>query len=132
MASVKVKGILWGLLFGFTGFIYLSIPTKLIFTYWLWLNAIVDFEGNAIYTYALFAVFGYVVAEIVAFVYFTAMVRAFAQSNKPVDTPSYGISYGVKKVAIITSLLFIILMVTWYIIFQQIAIYSLDFPPIPD
>jgi len=129
MGNVQIKGWLWGFLFLYTAFIVFSVPTKLIFTYWISLNEIVNDKGQAIYTYALFAVFGYVVMIIISAVYLTAAVRAFVQSSKPVDTPSFGISKGVKTVGIVISIIYTLFMIIWFLLFQQIAIYSLPLPP---
>ena len=54
------KGILWGVIFFLTALIYMTIPTYLIFKFWVFLNELVDWEGKPIYTFALLSLFLYI------------------------------------------------------------------------
>ena len=132
MAEKKTFAYLWGILFGFTFIMMILVPTKLVVNYWLWLNAIVDLNGNAIYTYALFAIFGYIVCIIISLINLAACGRAFVQANKGVnDVPTFGIPRAVKGYAIVTSAFLIGIFAVYYFIFGVIAIFSLSPPPLP-
>ncbi len=128
MGKIQLKGILWGLLFLLTAIIYLVIPTHLVFKYWRFLNEIVDIEGKYIYTYALLAIFGYIISNFIVVIYIASMLRAFVQCNKEEDIPSFGIPKGVKGFALVSSILLVSLMIIWYMLFQEIAIFALKAP----
>lgn len=132
MAEKKLYAYGWGVLFAFTFVMFVLIPTKIVLNYWLWLNAIVDFGGNAIYTYALFAIFAYIVCIIISLINLAACCRAFVQSNKGLnDVPTFGIPRAVKGFAIVTSAFFVAIFVIYYFVFGVIAIFSLTPPPLP-
>ena len=105
----KVKGIIWAIVFALTAAIYLSIPTHLIVTYWVWLN---DFaiNGKPVYTFALLMLFLYMIALILAAIYVAAMFRAIYQ-RKNTDL---GIPKGVQWWGAVTCILIIGFMVFWF------------------
>ena len=104
------KGILWGIVFFITAIIYYTVPTYLIFTYWIWLNELIDPEGNPIYTFALLALFTYFVTLLVALIYSVATVRAIVQRN---NEEGLGIPKGVKWFGFISTMIVVSLMVIW-------------------
>ena len=116
------KGILWGIVFAISFLIYLAIPTYLIVTYWVFLNEMVDLEGRPIYTFALLALFLYLVLLIVCLIFAAAMVRAVVQRNNEKD--GLGIPNGVKGVGLVSTISVILLMVLWYLLFNEIAIFT--------
>jgi len=116
------KGILWGIVFAISFLIYLAIPTYLIVTYWVFLNEMVDLEGRPIYTFALLALFLYLVLLIVSLIFIAAAVRAFVQRNNKKD--GLGIPNGVKGVGLVSTISVILLMVIWYLLFNEIAIIT--------
>ena len=131
MAST-ITAYLWGILFAFTFVMFVLVPTKIVVNYWLWLNAIVDLNGNAIYTYALFAIFGYIICIIISLINLAACARAFVQSKKGLDdVPTFGIPRAVKGYAVVTSIFFVALFAIYYFLFGVIAIFSLVPPPLP-
>jgi hypothetical protein len=105
----KVKGIIWAIVFALTAAIYLSIPTHLIVTYWIWLN---DFaiNGKPVYTFALLMLFLYIIALILAAIYVAATFRAIYQ-RKNTDL---GIPKGVQWWGAMTCILIIGFMVFWF------------------
>ena len=105
----KVKGIVWAIVFALTAALYLSIPTHLIVTYWVWLN---DFaiNGKPVYTFALLMLFLYIIALILAAIYVAAMFRAIYQ-RKNTDL---GIPKGVQWWGAMTCILIIGFMVFWF------------------
>ena len=119
------KGILWGIVFFITAIIYYTIPTYLIFTYWIWLNELIDPEGNPIYTFALLALFIYFVTLLVALIYSVATVRAIVQRK---NEKGLGIPKGVKWFGFISTMIVVSLMIIWYFLFNEIAIFTLA-PP---
>jgi hypothetical protein len=119
------KGILWSIVFLITTVIYFSIPTYLIFTYWIWLNDLVDPEGQPIYTFALLALFLYFVTLLVGLIYSIATVRAIVQRK---NEEGLGIPKGVKGFGLVSTIFVVLLMVIWYILFNEIAIFTLG-PP---
>jgi hypothetical protein len=119
------KGILWSIVFLITTVIYFSIPTYLIFTYWIWLNDLVDPEGQPIYTFALLALFLYFVTLLVGLIYSIATVRAIFQRK---NEEGLGIPKGVKGFGLVSTIFVVSLMVIWYILFNEIAIFTLG-PP---
>jgi len=127
--AVSIKGILWGLLFCVSAFILFTIPTILIVTYWIDLNQLVDLQGKPIYTYAMFAVFCFIVVIIIGFIMVAAMFRAFVQCKNPEeDVPSFGIPRAVKGFAIVTTAIIGVIMILWYVFVGEIAFYVLVFP----
>ncbi|GAG82363.1 unnamed protein product [marine sediment metagenome] len=125
MAEKRNKGILWGIVFFITAIIYYTIPTYLIFTYWIWLNELIDLEGNPIYTFALLALFTYFVTLLVALIYSVATVRAIVQRK---NEEGLGIPKGVKWFGFISTMIVVSLMIIWYFLFNEIAIFTLT-PP---
>jgi len=115
------KGILWGIVFFITTIIYYTIPTYLIFTYWIWLNELIDPEGNPIYTFALLALFTYFVTLLVALIYSVAAVRAIVQRK---NVEGLGIPKGVKWFGLISTIIVVALMVIWFYLFGEIAIFT--------
>ena len=118
---MAIKGILWSIVFALTFLIYITVPTYLIVTYWIFLNEITDDQGRPLYTYALLALFFFLVALIVSLIYFAAMVRAIIQRN---NEEGLGIPNGVKVFGLITTIIVVSLMVIWYILFSEIAIFT--------
>ena len=116
------KGILWSIVFLITTVIYFSIPTYLIFAYWIWLNDLVDPEGRPIYTFALLALFLYFVTLLVGLIYSVATVRAIAQRK---NEEGLGIPKGVKGFGLVSTIIVVSLMVIWYILYNDIAIFTL-------
>ena len=115
------KGILWGIVFFVTAIVYYTVPTYLIFTYWIWLNEIVDPEGRPIYTFALLALFTYFVTLLVALIYSVATVRAIVQRK---NKEGLGIPKGVKGFGLVSTTIVVSLMVIWYFLFNEIAIFT--------
>ena len=118
---MEVKGILWSMVFAITFLIYITVPTYLIVTYWIFLNEITDDKGRPLYTFALLSLFFFLVALIVSLIYFAAMVRAIIQRK---NDEGLGIPTGVKIFGLITTIIVVSLMVIWYILFNEIAIFS--------
>jgi len=114
------KGILWGIVFLFTATIYAAIPTYLIVRFWVWLNSF------PVYTLSLFMLFLWIVAIIVVLIYIVAMVRAFIQRN---NKEGLGIPKGVKGFGLISTVIVLVFMLVWYLLFRQIAFFSMV-PPI--
>ncbi|MHA2121649.1 MAG: hypothetical protein ACW990_10630 [Promethearchaeota archaeon] len=119
MTSNSLKGILWGILFFLTAVIYGSIPTYLIVRFWVWLN---DFP---VYTLSLFTLFLWIVTLIVMLIYVVAMIRAFIQRK---NEEGLGIPKGVKYFGLVSTVIIGILMVIWFLLFNQIAFFSM-IPP---
>ncbi|MFX0070515.1 MAG: hypothetical protein ACFFAO_05425 [Candidatus Hermodarchaeota archaeon] len=122
---MAMKGILWSLVFFITALIYYIIPTYLIFTFWVWLNEIRDAEGRPFYTFALLALFLYAVSLLVALIYTIASVRAILQRN---NEEGLGIPNGVKGFGLVSAMFIVSLMVIWYYLFNEIAIFTFT-PP---
>ena len=114
------KGIAWGIVFFLTAAIYATIPTYLIVRYWVWLNSF------PVYTLSLFMLFLWIVALIVVVIYIVAMIRAFIQRN---NEEGLGIPRGVKGFGLISTVIVLVFMLIWYLIFRQIAFFSMV-PPI--
>ncbi|TFG25789.1 MAG: hypothetical protein EU532_11365 [Promethearchaeota archaeon] len=119
------KGILWSIVFLITTIIYFTIPTYLIFTYWIWLNEIVDPEGQPVYTYALLALFLYFVTLLVGLIYSVATVRAVVQRK---NEEGLGIPKGVKGFGLVSTIFVVSLMIIWYYLFNEIAIFTWKVP----
>jgi len=69
--------------------------------------------------------FLWIVAIIIVLIYIVAMVRAFIQRN---NEEGLGIPRGVKGFGLVTTVITVIFMVVWYLIFGQIAFFSM-IPP---
>jgi len=122
---MALKGILWSFVFFLTAVIFISIPSYLIFEYWILLNILVDLEGRPIYTFALFAVFLYIVSLLVAVIYLVAGVRAIVQCR---NEEGLGIPKGVKGFGLAVDVFIIIFFMIWYLLFNEIAIFSYGSP----
>jgi len=122
---MALKGILWSIVFFITAIIYIAIPTYLIFEWWKLLNALVDLEGRPIYTFALFAIFLYIVALLVALIYVVAAARAIVQCR---NKEGLGIPKGVKGFGLASAIIVITFFVAWYYFFGEIAIFSWGSP----
>ena len=114
------KGIAWGFVFFLTAIIYSTIPTYLIVRFWVWLNSF------PVYTLSLFMLFLWIVAIIIVLIYIVAMIRAFVQRN---NEEGLGIPRGVKGFGLISTIVIVVFMVIWYILFGQIAFFTMV-PPI--
>lgn len=120
----QFKGIMWGFIYGLTAIIYLAIPLKLIWTYWIPLNNL-TLLGKEIYTVALLALFIYIITIIIGAIYIAAMFRAFFQRKNP----DLGIPKGVQGVGLVTSIGVTAFMIIWFIITGgQIAFFSMMAP----
>jgi len=119
MTSRSLKGVLWGLLFFLTAVIYGSIPTYLIVRYWIALNAL------PVYTLSLFMLFLWIVTLIITLIYIVAMIRAFIQRK---NVEGLGIPKGIKGFGLVSTIIIIGFMITWYLIFKQVAFFSM-IPP---
>lgn len=113
---MALKGIVWGIVFFFTATIYSVIPTYLIVRYWVWLNSF------PVYTLSLFMLFLWIVALIIVLIYIVAMIRAFIQRN---NEEGLGIPRGVKGFGLISTVIILSFMLIWYLIFNQIAFFSM-------
>ena len=116
----STKGFLWSTVSFLTAAIYGSIPTYLIVTYWQWINSIL-WEGEPIYTLTLFILFLWFISLILTVIFLVAGIRAIIQRKNE----DLGIPRGVKGFGAITSGAVIIFMIIWYIIFNQIAFFSM-------
>ena len=105
----KVIGIIWAIVFALTAAIYLSIPTHLIVTYWVWLNNFA-INGKPVYTFALLMLFFYIIAIILAAIFVAAMFRAIYQRKNT----ELGIPKGVQWWGAMTCILIIGFMVFWF------------------
>ena len=119
MTSNSLKGILWGIVFFLTAVIYSSIPTYVIVRFWVWLNSF------PVYTLSLFMLFLWIVAIIVVLIYIVAMIRAFIQRKNE----DLGIPRGVKGFGLVSTIIIAVFMLIWYLIFGQIAFFSMIPPP---
>ncbi|NHJ25490.1 MAG: hypothetical protein EAX89_12985 [Candidatus Lokiarchaeota archaeon] len=119
----STKGYLWSLTFFLTAAIYGSIPTYLIVTFWQWLNSL-TFDGEPIYTLTLFVLFMWIISLIVTLIYLVAMVRAIIQRKNE----DLGIPKGVKYFGLVSTLIIVGFMIVWFILFQQIAFFSMTRP----
>ena len=105
---MAMKGILWSIVFFLTAVILIFIPSYLIFEYWIALNKMVDFEGRPIYTFALIAVFFYIVSLLVAVIYLVAGVRAIVQCR---NEEGLGIPKGVKGFGLVVDIFVMLLSI---------------------
>jgi len=116
----SVKGYSWSFVFLSTAVIYGSIPTYLIVVYWQWLNAFTIF-GEPIYTLTLFTLFLWIISLIVTLIYLVAMIRAMVQRK----SEDLGIPKGVKYLGLITPIVIITFMTVWYVLFQEVAFFTM-------
>jgi len=119
----SLKGYLWSVTFLLTAAIYGSIPTYLIVSYWRWLNAL-TFNGEPIYTLTLFMLFLWIVSLIITLIYLVATIRAIVQRKNE----DLGIPKGVSYFGLITDIVIVAFMIVWYLIFNQIAFFSMVSP----
>jgi hypothetical protein len=119
----STKGFLWSIVSFVTAAVYGAIPTYLIVTYWQYINSIV-WDGQPIYTLTLFVLFLWFVSLILTVIYLVAGVRAIIQRKNE----DLGIPRGVKWFGVISSGIVIIFMIIWYIIFNEIAFFSMISP----
>ena len=105
----KVIGIIWAIVFALTAALYISIPTHLIVTYWVWLNNFA-INGKPVYTFALLMLFFYIIALILAAIFVAAMFRAIYQRKNT----ELGIPKGVQWWGAMTCILIIGFMVFWF------------------
>ena len=117
------KGYSWSITLLITCLIYSVIPTYMIIKYWVWLNDL-TFNGEPIYTLSLFMLFLWIVCLLVAIIYFIASARAIVQRKND----DLGIPKGVKGFGLISTLVLIIFMIIWFLIFGQIAFFVMA-PP---
>ena len=105
----KVIGIIWAIVFALTAALYISIPTHLIVTYWVWLNNFA-INGKPVFTFALLMLFFYIIALILAAIFVAAMFRAIYQRKNT----ELGIPKGVQWWGAMTCILIIGFMVFWF------------------
>ncbi len=117
---MAAKGILWGIVFFLSAVIFFTIPTYLIVTFWVWLNEFTIGE-KPVYTLALFILFLYLISIIVSVIYVAAMGRAFVQRKNE----DLGIPKGIKGFGLVSVIVIISFMVIWYLLFGQIAFFSM-------
>jgi len=118
---MALKGILWSLAFFLTAISLITISSFLIFEWWKFLNILVDPEGKPIYTFALFAIFLYIVSLLVALIYFVACIRALVQCR---NKEGLGIPKGVKGFGLVLDILVIALFALWYYFFGVLAVFT--------
>ena len=119
----STKRFAWSFVFLLTAAIYGSIPTHLIFNYWAWLNTL-RFDREPIYTLLLFVLFLWIVALLITLIYIVAAIRAIVQRKSEAS----GIPKGVYRFGVVSSLGIVTFMVTWYILSNKIAFFSM-LPP---
>jgi hypothetical protein len=122
----SIKGFAWSFVFFLTAAIYGSIPTYLIVNYWAWLGRLRDVSGEPIYTLLLFVLFCWIVALLITLIYIVAGIRAVIQ-RKNEDS---GISKGIYRYGLTSTLIVVAFMIVWFIIFQEIAFFSARPPPL--
>jgi len=103
--------------------IYGSIPSYVIISYWEWLNAL-RYAGQPIYTLSLFVLFLWIVSLLVTLIYIVAMIRAIVQRK----SEDLGIPKGVKGFGLVSTIVVIVFMVVWYLLYNQVAFFSM-MPP---
>ena len=114
----SIKGFLWSFVFLLTFGIYGSIPTYLIFSYWEWLNAL-RYAGQPIYTLSLFVLFLWIVSLLVTLIYIVATIRSIVQRKNE----NLGIPKGVKGFGLVSTIVVVVFMVVWYLLFNQVAFF---------
>ncbi|MHA1437220.1 MAG: hypothetical protein ACTSPD_06550 [Promethearchaeota archaeon] len=116
----QIKAILWGLLFFLAALIFIIIPTYLIWIYYEPL-ANLTIDEKPVYTYALFAVFAYIITIIITMIMVAAGCRAIVQRK----SEDLGIPKAVKGFGLISTMLVITFMIIWYILFSELAFFAL-------
>jgi len=116
----SIKGFLWSFVFLLTFVIYGSIPSYVIISYWEWLNAL-RYAGQPIYTLSLFVLFLWIVSLLVTLIYIVAMIRAIVQRK----SEDLGIPKGVKGFGLVSTIVVVVFMVVWYLLFNQVAFFSM-------
>jgi hypothetical protein len=106
-----------------TAAIYSSIPTHLIFNYWAWLNTL-RFDNEPVYTLLLFVLFLWIVSLLITLIYIVAAIRAIVQRK----SEESGIPKGIFRFGVVSSVGIVAFMITWYIITNKIAFFSM-LPP---
>jgi len=119
----SVKGYLWSIVFFLTAAIYSSIPTYVIVVYWPLLNSF-ELDGRPVYTIPLFILFLWIIALIIFVIYVVAMIRAIIQRKNE----DLGIPKGIKYYGLISSIVVIAFMIIWFILFNEIAFFSMTRP----
>ncbi|MFX1238434.1 MAG: hypothetical protein ACFFAS_15165 [Promethearchaeota archaeon] len=119
----RVQGIIGAIVYTLTSTIYIAIPTKLISTFWVWLNGIM-YNDKPVYTLALLVLFLYIITLIISVIYIAATVRAIAQSKNS----DLGIPKGVQWFGAISTVFVVSFMIFWFVMTGQVAIFSL-MPP---
>ncbi|NHJ19601.1 MAG: hypothetical protein EAX91_01565 [Candidatus Lokiarchaeota archaeon] len=122
----STKGFAWSFVFFLTAAIYGSIPTHLIVNYWAWLGTLRDISGEPVYTLLLFILFCWIVALLITLIYIVAGIRAIVQ-RKNEDS---GISKGIYRYGMVSTILVVAFMIVWFILFQEIAFFSMLPPPL--
>ena len=122
----STKGFAWSFVFFLTAAIYGSIPTHLIVNYWAWLGTLRDISGESVYTLLLFILFCWIVALLITLIYIVAGIRAIIQ-RKNEDS---GISKGIYRYGMVSTIIVVAFMIVWYILFQEIAFFSMLPPPL--
>lgn len=122
----SIKGFAWSFVFFLTAAIYGSIPTYLIFNYWAWLGRLRDLSGEPMYTLLLFVLFCWIVALLITLIYVVAGIRAIVQ-RKNQDS---GISKGIYRYGMVSTIILVAFMIVWFILFQEIAFFSMLPPPL--
>jgi len=116
----SIKGILWSIVFFLSAAIYGSIPTYLIVTFWKWLNNL-TFMGEPVYTLSLFVLFLWIITLLITLIYLIAGIRAIVQRKND----DLGISKGIKYFGLISTIITITFMTIWYLLFGEIAFFSM-------
>lgn len=119
MTSRSLKGVLWSFLFFLTAVIYGSIPTYLIVSFWVWLNCF------PVYTLSLIMLFLWIVSLIITLIYIVAMIRGLIQRK---NEEGLGIPKGIKGFGLVSTIIIAGFMIIWYLIFNQIAFFSMIAP----
>ena len=66
--------------------------------------------------------FLWIVSLIITLIYIVAMIRAFVQRN---NEEGLGIPKGVKGFGLVSTVIIVVFMIIWYLIFNQIAFFSM-------
>jgi len=69
----------------------------------------------------LFMLFLWIISLIVTLIYLVAMIRAVVQRK----SEDLGIPKGIKYLGLITTVVIITFMIVWYILFQEIAFFTM-------
>ncbi len=82
------------------------------------------FAGESIYTLSLFVLFLWIVSLLVALIYIVVTIRAIVQRK----SEDLGISKGVKGFGLVSTIVVVVFMVVWYLLFNQVAFFSMIAP----